>query len=234
MKKRKSNWIFAAVMIVFCGLLCLIPEQHQTVYSTLPRVQVRIDAVNNDELIAIGIVYTGTQTCEVTVLTGEHRGSTTTATNYMNAALDKDKLFAPGDIGYALIQATEASFFITLIDHYRGNTELWIIPGALGGADHLRRHCGLRRADLACGQHDHHLEAAHPAAAGYGKPDFSVVRNGDRTHGVNRPAGRRVHEALRRGAAGVALGHVRHLHPRGAVHRLAEAGRRGYPLPGSR
>ena len=127
MKKRKSNLIFAAVMIVFCGLLCLIPEQHQTVYSTLPRVQVRIDAVNNDELITIGIVYTGTQTCDVTVLTGEYKGRKTTATNYMNAALDKDKLFTEGDIGYALIQGTTDGFFVTLIDHYRGNTELWII-----------------------------------------------------------------------------------------------------------
>ena len=128
--KRKSNWILAAVMLVFCGLLCLIPEQNQTVYSTLPRVQVRIDSVNNDELIAIGIVYTGTQTCEVTVLTGDYKGHTTTAINYMNAALDKDKLFEEGDIGYALINSTSNGFFITLIDHYRGTTELWII-GAL-------------------------------------------------------------------------------------------------------
>ena len=127
MIKRKSNWIFAGVMIVFCGLLCLLPEQNQTVYSTLPRVQVRIDAVDNSELNVIGIVYTGTQTCEVTVLTGDYKGVTTTASNYMNAALDKDKLFEPGDIGYALIQATSDSYFITLIDHYRGNTELWIV-----------------------------------------------------------------------------------------------------------
>ena len=133
MKKHRSNLIFAAVMLVFCGLLCLIPEQNQTVYSTLPRVQVHIDAVDNTELRPIGIVYSGTQVCEVTVLTGEYQGMATTATNYMNAALDKDKLFEEGDIGYALIQGTTDGFFITLIDHYRGNTLFWIIAALSAG-----------------------------------------------------------------------------------------------------
>ncbi len=112
MRRRKNNLIFAAVMLVFCGILCLLPARHQTVYSTLPRVQVRIDAVNNDELITIGIVYTGTQTCSVTVLTGEYTGTQTTATNYMNAALDKDKLFEPGDIAYAIINGTSDGFLL--------------------------------------------------------------------------------------------------------------------------
>mgnify|MGYP001163046856 CR=1 FL=1 len=133
MRKRKSTLIFAAVMIVFCGLLCLLPEHNQTAYSTLPRVQVRIDAVDNSELIAIGIVYTGTQTCGVTVLTGDYQGSTATAINYMNAALDKDKLFEENDIAYALVTATTNGIIITLIDHYRGGTELWIILALSAG-----------------------------------------------------------------------------------------------------
>jgi uncharacterized membrane protein len=127
MKKRRSNLIFAAVMIVVCGLLCLIPETNRTVYSTLPRVQVRIDEVNNDGLAPIGIVYSGTQVCKVTVLTGDFKGETGTAVNYMNAALDKDKLFAAGDIGYAMVQSTTGGLGITLIDHYRGETLFWLI-----------------------------------------------------------------------------------------------------------
>ncbi len=133
MKKHKSNLIFAAVMIVFCGLLCLLPEPHPTVYSTLPRVQVRIDAVNNEELNPIGIVYSGAQKCEITVLTGDFKGRTGSAVNYMNAALDKDKLFQPGDIGYALVSSTTGGLSVTLIDHYRGRTELWIIAALSAG-----------------------------------------------------------------------------------------------------
>ena len=134
MKKRKNNLIFAAVMIVFCGLLCLLPEQHQTTYSQLPRVQVHIDAVDNSALNPIGIVYSGAQVCQVTVLTGEHKGSQATAVNYMNAALDKDKLFEAGDTGYAFVQsAAGGALGITLIDHYRGNTQMWIILALSAG-----------------------------------------------------------------------------------------------------
>jgi uncharacterized membrane protein len=133
MKKRKNSLIFAAVMIVFCGLLCLIPEHSQTTYSQLPRIRVRIDAVDNSELRPIGIVYSGTQLCEVTVLTGEHTGRRSTATNYMNAALDKDKLFKAGDIGYALVNNTASGIYVTLIDHYRAGTELGIILALSAG-----------------------------------------------------------------------------------------------------
>lgn len=134
MRRRKSNYILAAVMIVFCGLLCLIPERQQTVYSTLPRVQVRVESVNNDGLSPVGIVYAGTQVCQVTVLTGDHKGRAATAVNYMNAALDKDKLFQAGDIGYAMVQsATGGSLGVTLIDHYRADTELWIVLALSAG-----------------------------------------------------------------------------------------------------
>ncbi len=133
MIKHKSNWVLAAVMLAVCGLLCLIPERHQTVYSTLPRVQVRIEAVNNDTLSPLGIVYSGTQICNVTILTGEYKGSEGIAVNYMNAALDKDKLFEAGDIGYAMVQSSRGGLGITLIDHYRGRTELWLIFGLSAG-----------------------------------------------------------------------------------------------------
>lgn len=134
MKKRRGNYIFAAVMLLFCGLLMLIPEKNQTVYSTLPRVQVRVEAVDNAGLSPIGIVYAGTQVCEVTVLTGEYAGQAGVAVNYMNAALDKDKLFEAGDTGYAMVQSTAGDTLgITLIDHYRANTELWIILALSAG-----------------------------------------------------------------------------------------------------
>lgn len=121
MNKRRNSWILSAVMIVVCGLLCLIPEPHQTAYSSLPRVKVRVDAVNNEGLSPIGIVYSGAQLCQVTVLTGEYKGQTATAVNYMNAALDKDKLFQAGDTGYALLTGAAGAIGVTLIDHDRGN-----------------------------------------------------------------------------------------------------------------
>ena len=55
-------------------------------------------------------MYSGAQICEVTVLTGEHAGQNgVRAVNYMNAALDKDKLFQAGDTGYALVHAAQTA-----------------------------------------------------------------------------------------------------------------------------
>jgi len=127
---RRSNLIFCAVMVVVCGLLCLIPDRNLNEYSAIPRQQVRIDAVDNSALYPIGIVYTGVQSCEVTVLTGENRGESGTAVNYLNSALDKDKLFNVGDVAYAMVQpigeGAASAVSVTLIDHYRSGTELWV------------------------------------------------------------------------------------------------------------
>ncbi|MDD3410860.1 MAG: hypothetical protein PHY12_08615, partial [Eubacteriales bacterium] len=73
-KKRRTNWIFCAVMLVFCGLLCLIPDTRLNATASIPREQARIESVDNSALYPVGIVYSGVQNCQVTVLTGEFAG----------------------------------------------------------------------------------------------------------------------------------------------------------------
>lgn len=126
-RKKKSNAILCAVMFVVCALLLLIPESYSNPSSEIPREQVRVDAVDNTALYPLGIVYSGVQTCSVTILTGEHAGRTADAGNYMNAALDKDKLFKPGDTAYAMVQDGSSGLHITMIDHYRLDTQVWIV-----------------------------------------------------------------------------------------------------------
>ena len=144
MKKRggksKSNLIFSLVMLVVCGLLCLIPDAFTNPTSSIPRERVRIDGVDNSQLYPLGIVYSGSQNCEVTVLTGEYAGQTASAHNYQNSALDKDKLFEVGDTAHAMVQMGENGLSVTLIDHYRAGVEGWIFAAlalaliAVGGA----------------------------------------------------------------------------------------------------
>ena len=142
MKKagKKSTLIASGVMLVVCALLCLIPDAHTNPSSLIPREQVRIESVDNTQLAPLGIVYSGSQTCEVTVLSGEYAGETALASNYQNSALDKDKLFAPGDTAYAMVQMGANGLMVTLIDHSRTGTELWIFAAlalaliAVGGA----------------------------------------------------------------------------------------------------
>ena len=135
MKKagKKSTLIFSAVMLVLCGLLCLIPSSHTNPSSSIPRERVRVDAVDNSQLAPLGIVYSGAQSCQVTVLTGPYAGQTAQASNYQNSALDKDKLFEPGDQARAMVQMGANGLTVTLIDHYRTGVELGILAAlALG------------------------------------------------------------------------------------------------------
>ena len=127
-KSTRKSLILCLVMLVFCGLLCLLPDPHLNVTSTFPRERVRIDSVDNSMLDAVGITYNGVQPCQVTILSGEHKGETYSSYNYLNSALDKDKLFAPGETAWAMLQEGEKGLTITLIDHYRTGIEL----GAVG------------------------------------------------------------------------------------------------------
>ena len=127
-KSTRKSLILCLVMLVFCGLLCLLPDPHLNVTSTFPRERVRIDSVDNSMLDAVGITYNGVQPCQVTILTGEHKGESYSSYNYLNSALDKDKLFAPGETAWAMLQEGASGLTITLIDHYRTGIEL----GAVG------------------------------------------------------------------------------------------------------
>ncbi|MDD3335799.1 MAG: YibE/F family protein [Eubacteriales bacterium] len=124
---RKANWVFCTVTAILCVLLCLLPDTRLNVTASIPREQAHIDAVDNSELYPVGIVYSGVQTCKVTVLTGQHQGKQASANNYLNSALDKDKLFVPGDTAYVMLQDHDGELTITLIDHYRATTEAGLL-----------------------------------------------------------------------------------------------------------
>ena len=123
-KSTRKSLILCLVMLAFCGLLCLLPDPYLNVTSTFPREKVRIEAVDNSLLSAVGITYNGVQPCQVTILSGEHKGETYSSYNYLNSALDKDKLFAPGETAWAMLQEGTNGLTITLIDHYRTAIEL--------------------------------------------------------------------------------------------------------------
>ncbi len=125
--KAKQNWVLCLVTLVVCGLLCLLPDEHLNVTSTFPREQVRIDSVDNSMLDAVGIVYNGVQPCQVTILTGEYVGQTASSFNYLNSALDKDKLYEVGDVAWAMIQGDSSKPVVTLIDHYRIGIEAGVV-----------------------------------------------------------------------------------------------------------
>lgn len=166
MKKRqgmRSSAILCVVMLAVCALLCMLPDRYQNESSRIPRERVRVEEVKNDALFPLGIVYSGVQSCRVTVLSGEHEGESVWASNYLNSALDKDKLFAPGDVAHAMVQDGEQGIAVTLIDHDRTGRRPHH-AGAERAAAPLRRHHRIRRPGVAGGERHHRVEIADSAA----------------------------------------------------------------------
>lgn len=120
-RNRRRNWIFCIVMGLLCIVLFFFPTSFpERVPGNATREKVRILSVDNSQLAPLGIVYSGTQEAEIEVLTGPCKGNTMVAVNHLNASLDRDKLFAPGDTALCVVHTENGkATYATLIDHYR-------------------------------------------------------------------------------------------------------------------
>ncbi len=124
-RDKRRNWIFVIIMGMLCMILYFLPTPFpEKVPTNATREKVKILSVDNSQLAPLGIVYSGTQEAQIEVLSGALKGSQLTAVNHLNASLDKDKLFAPGDTALCIVHAENGkATYATLIDHYRMGTE---------------------------------------------------------------------------------------------------------------
>ena len=124
--RRARHAIFTVFALAVCAALCFVDtglDAQPSGNST--REQAQILWVDNSELYSIGIVNSGVQRCGVRILTGVFKGAEMVGSNFQNTALDKDKLFEPGDRALAMVHSQEAApISVVLIDRYRVNTEL--------------------------------------------------------------------------------------------------------------
>lgn len=127
--KVRGQAVFLAVVCVLCVILAMLPTGIPlAVPENGSREKARVESVDNSMLAPLGIVYSGTQTAQVTLLTGPYKGQTVMAVNALNSALDKDKLFESGDTALVLVQSKDGQpFSATLIDHYRVDTQLLLL-----------------------------------------------------------------------------------------------------------
>lgn len=130
MRFAKNKWVHFLVVLLLSALLLLLPEGIENESKVIPRAQVEILSVNDDMLDPLGIVYSGAQDCIVRINEGEHKGKVIPAHNYMNASLDKDKLYKPGDKAICMIHDRESGISGTLVDHDR-RTVMMLLVGLL-------------------------------------------------------------------------------------------------------
>ena len=117
---KRSDWVMSLVMIAFSLLLVFIsPPGKKDMVGT--KEKARVVSVDNSEVIRNGFLCYGSQTLQIEVLTGKHKGKVFRAANILRMQMDLDKLFEVGDTVLAAMMhdADPERDTINAQDHYR-------------------------------------------------------------------------------------------------------------------
>lgn len=140
-----SNLPTFAILLVILFLAMLPNEYDSIVYPNTERVAARILAVDNDEVRSAGLIRHGEQLCEVELLQGRFKGQRAEGVNLLVGKLEVDKLFAPGDKAFVVVDyTTDGISHINIIDHYRLDVELILALLFLGALIVYARGIGVR------------------------------------------------------------------------------------------
>ena len=115
----KRNAITAIVFAVVCAAIFAIDPYARESEGTKERAEVV--AVDNSNLMTVGLLRQGEQRLRVKVLGGKFRGETFAAMNVLRAQMDLDKIFEAGDTALVAIPhgADPKTTTINAQDHYR-------------------------------------------------------------------------------------------------------------------
>lgn len=128
-KDTRRSVIFLVVVTLLCVLMGFMPAAYPArMPANATREKARVISVDNSQIAPLGIVYSGTQEAYVEILSGDFKGLKVAATNSLNAALEKDKLFAAGDQALIMLHSKDGvPTYASLIDHYRMNTQFVLL-----------------------------------------------------------------------------------------------------------
>lgn len=122
--KEESPLLFCLAMIL---ILIILPTGYEEAlnYQNSDRCKVEVIQVVNDSIIDTGLVRSGEQECEVSILNGKFKGKTVWGTNQLQGSLESDKIFQSGDIAFATIDYQgDEILYVNMVDHYRIQVEL--------------------------------------------------------------------------------------------------------------
>ncbi|MCD8075949.1 MAG: YibE/F family protein [Lachnospiraceae bacterium] len=130
--KIKKTWASIVVCIVLIVILICIPTGFEEAGAAYrdggERVLAKVISVDNSTVIDTGLVQSGEQTCEVTLLAGSHKGETYWAANRLSGSLESDKIYEEGDRALVLVSFNEDEVSsVSMIDHYRLDLEIILL-----------------------------------------------------------------------------------------------------------
>lgn len=125
--KRNIAIIVSAVLFI---VLLIIPTGYEdaVIYKDRVRCKAEVLEVYNENIITIGIVSNGDQTCRIRLLDGDFKGNEVIGYNMLSGSTESDKIFEVGDTSLVLISHKDGEItHVNMIDHYRISIELILI-----------------------------------------------------------------------------------------------------------
>jgi len=131
--KKTGNFFFSrnnaptTLSVILLLFLLLLPTGFEEAIQYRDQTQSKVKILSTDEsrIISTGLIRSGEQQCFVEILSGELKGQTSEASNFLNGSLESDKIFMVGDNALAMVTQTNGTIrTINLIDHYRIDKEL--------------------------------------------------------------------------------------------------------------
>lgn len=127
---KNKNVIFSIVCLVLIGILLVIPTGFEKqIYVNAEGVKAKVISTNESAVYSNGLLKQGTQTANIEILQGTHKGEQVEATNFLTGQLEFDKFFKNGDKAFVLLEQDEEGkiIFANMIDHYRLNLEIMLV-----------------------------------------------------------------------------------------------------------
>ena len=127
--KRKDIAFILAFIIASVVLIVVPTGFERSIYVNATGAKAEVLSTDDSTIIQTGLFRTGDQRCRVRILSGEHKGLEMDGVNMLSGSLKDDKVFAPGDIAWVLIERNQEDIpiFINMIDYYRMGRELQLV-----------------------------------------------------------------------------------------------------------
>lgn len=140
MKKFLADNAALLISSLVLMILFFLPTGYEDaiIYKDRERCVAKVLEVHNENIVTVGILSRGDQTCTVELLDGIFKGEMVEGFNMLTGSIESDKIYNVGDEAFVLVSYTvgDASsnvqgakniVHVSMVDHYRLNIELILV-----------------------------------------------------------------------------------------------------------
>ncbi len=130
MKEFLKNNSAVLVSFFVLAILLILPTGYEdaVIYKDRERATAKVLEVHNDNVVTIGIVSRGDQTCTLEILDGLFEGAHVEGYNMLTGSIESDKIYSVGDKVLVLLSHADGEVrMASMVDHYRLNVELILV-----------------------------------------------------------------------------------------------------------